>query len=76
MFAHMPKTPRLIGSAQAAKILGVDRATVNRWAQAGYLEAAYEPDTETGARLYDPDVVDQLAAARKTEAASTAGAAS
>lgn len=76
MFAHMLKTPRLIGSAQAAKILGVDRATVNRWAQSGYLAAAYDPDTETGARLFDPDLVDQLAARRHQDTESTSGAAS
>lgn len=72
----MPKTPRLIGSAQAAKILGVDRATVNRWAQSGYLAAVYSPETETGARLFDPDVIDQLAARRRQDTARASGAAS
>lgn len=62
----MHKNPRLIGSAQAAKIFGVDRATINRWAQAGEIPVAYDPETEKGARLFDADVIEQLAREKAT----------
>lgn len=65
----MPKNTPLIGSAQAAKIFGVDRATFNRWVAAGRIPVAVEMEGETGARLFDADVIDQLAAQR-TEKAS------
>lgn len=62
MFAHMHKNPPLIGSAQAAKKFKVDRATFNRWVVAGRIPIAVEMDGETGARLFDADLIDQLAA--------------
>lgn len=60
----MHKNAPLIGSAQAAKVLKVDRATFNRWVKAGRVPAAVEMDGITGARLFDADVIDQLAADR------------
>jgi predicted site-specific integrase-resolvase len=70
MFVRMQKNPRLIGSAQAAKILGVDRATLSRWCQAGDVPVAYDPGTRTGARLFDVEAIEQLAAERQREKAS------
>lgn len=67
MFVHMPNLPRLIGSAQAAKIFDVDRATFNRWVKAGRVPVAVEMDGETGARLFDPAVIAQLADERAAE---------
>ena len=61
-----PPAP-LIGSAQAAKVFGVDRATFNRWVKAGDVPVAYEMDGATGARLFDADVIDQLAAKRRND---------
>lgn len=69
MFAHMSKNLPLIGSAQAAKVFGVDRATFNRWVAAGRIPVAVEMDGATGARLFDADLIDALAAQR-TERAS------
>lgn len=61
----MHKNTPLIGSAQAAKAFGVDRATFNRWVKAGRIPVALEMDGATGARLFDADVIDQLAAKHK-----------
>lgn len=58
----MPKNAPLIGSAQASKVFGVDRATFNRWVASGEIPVAHQMDGETGARLFDADVIDQLAA--------------
>jgi predicted site-specific integrase-resolvase len=60
----MHKSTPLIGSAQAAKRFGVDRATFNRWVKAGKIPVVIEMDGHTGARLFDADVIDQLAANR------------
>lgn len=70
MFAHMSKNQPLIGSAQAAKRFKVDRATFNRWVAAGRIPVAVEMDGPTGARLFDADVIDSLAAERTEQAAS------
>jgi predicted site-specific integrase-resolvase len=58
----------LIGSAQAAKKFGVDRATFNRWVAAGQIPIAVALDGTTGARLFDADVIDQMAAERGEKA--------
>jgi predicted DNA-binding transcriptional regulator AlpA len=71
-FTHMPKTAPLIGSAQAAKILKVSRATFNRWVAAGEVPVAVEMDGLTGARLFDADVIEALAAAKVTTAGDVA----
>lgn len=70
MFVHMHKNVPLIGSAQAAKAFGVDRATFNRWVKAGNVPVAVEMDGATGARLFDADVIDTLAARYLSERAS------
>lgn len=69
MFVRMLKLPRLIGSAQAAKILDIDRATFNRWVKAGRVPVAMEMEGPTGARLFDAEVIEALATQR-AEAAS------
>jgi len=60
----MLKNAPLIGSAQAAKIFGVDRATFNRWVAAGQIPIAVDMDGRTAARLFDADLIDQLARER------------
>lgn len=42
----------LVGSAQAALILDVDRATFNRWAKRGLVPTALIAPGLTGMRLY------------------------
>lgn len=58
----MTKNAPLIGSQQAAKVFGRDRATFNRWVAEGRIPIAVEMDGQTGARLFDADVIEQLAA--------------
>jgi predicted site-specific integrase-resolvase len=60
----MHKNTPLIGSAQAAKVFGVSRATFNRWVASGDIPVAVVMDGLTGARLLDADIIDQLATAR------------
>lgn len=62
---HMHKPTQLIGSAQAAKAYGVDRATFNRWVNAGLVPIAVEMEGKTGARLFDAEVIDRLVAERQ-----------
>ncbi|WP_372736707.1 hypothetical protein [Nocardioides sp.] len=57
----MHKNRPLIGSAQAAKAFGIDRATFNRWVIEGRVPIAVKVDGRTGARLFDADLIDQLA---------------
>lgn len=64
----MVRNTPLIGSAQAARVFKVDRATFNRWVAAGKIPVAVEMDGATGARLFDADVIDQLAAERSEKA--------
>lgn len=71
--AHMHKNAPLIGSAQAAKVFEVDRATFNRWVAEGLIPVVAELDGQTGARLFDADVIDEIAArsnGKKPEAAA------
>lgn len=58
----MTKNAPLIGSQQAAKVFRVDRATFNRWVAEGRIPVAITMDGATGARLFDADVIDELAA--------------
>lgn len=50
--------------AQAAKVLGVDRATVRRWVEAGRLSSLAKLPGRTGAYLLDPAEVQALAERR------------
>lgn len=63
IFAHMNKTD-LIGSAEAAQILGVDRATFNRWAVKGLISTAFKAPGYTGPRLFDRKEIERSAKER------------
>lgn len=67
MIAAMPSD--LIGSVEAASILGVDRSVLTRLVQSGRLARAHKLPGENGAALYHRADVEALAATR-TEAAS------
>lgn len=69
MFPHMFKNPRLVGSAQAAKIFGVHRATFTRWVQAGEVPIFTQVEGRTGAQLFDLDVIEELAREREKASA-------
>lgn len=59
----------LIGTAEAAQILGVDPATVLRWVASGDLPFVRKLPGATGAVLYDGAVVRRKAAERVIERA-------
>ena len=54
-------TLALIGAVEAAKRLGMHRQTFNKLAAAGEVPAAMQLPGRTGARLFDPAVIDALA---------------
>lgn len=55
-------TPRpLVGSAQAAATLGISRATFNRWVALGRITPTVNMTGVSGARLYDPHLIDAYA---------------
>lgn len=68
----MPRNLPLIGSAQAARMFRVDRATFNRWVKAGQIPVSVEMEGSTGARLFDADVIQLLAERKATAQGETA----
>lgn len=60
----MPPASDLIGSAESARIAGVNVATVNRWAASGVLPVAARLPGRTGARLFRRRDVERLAKSR------------
>lgn len=66
-----PMPSDLIGTVEAAAILGVDRSVLTRLVQTGRLERAHQLPGTNGAALYRRSDVEALAAERTdTEAAS------
>jgi predicted site-specific integrase-resolvase len=55
----------LINSAEAARILGVDRATFNRWAKRGLVPIAITGPGLTGMRFFRRADILELAARRQ-----------
>jgi hypothetical protein len=62
----MPQTPtaEYIGAAEAARRLGIDRSTFNKQVRMGAIPTALKLPGRTGARLFDPAVIDRLAQER------------
>jgi predicted site-specific integrase-resolvase len=54
----------LIGSAEACRILAIDKATLSRWITAGQLDAAHKLPGPNGAYLFHRADINQLAAER------------
>lgn len=67
----MEPPPTLIGAAEAARILGVNRGTISRLAAAGEIQTAVELPGRTGARLFEIAEIERYQARRR----ATAGAA-
>jgi len=63
MFTHM-KQADLIGSAEAAQILRINRATFNRWAAKGMIPTALKAPGFTGPRLFDRSEIELIATER------------
>jgi len=55
----------VIGTAQAARVLGVDESTVIRWAQAGKIIPAAKLPGANGAYLFTLTSIEHLASQRK-----------
>lgn len=68
------KPPDLIGTADAAKILGVSERTAKRLASSGRLPAAVKMPGETGAYLFRRSDVERMRDMRAAEAAQRAEA--
>ncbi|WP_032363994.1 helix-turn-helix domain-containing protein [Rhodococcoides fascians] len=56
----MPNPDELIGSSEAASIIGVSRATLTRWVQSGRIEPAKKLPGLTGAALFDRDEIEAM----------------
>jgi predicted site-specific integrase-resolvase len=57
----------LIGADEAGTILGVDRSTITRWAQAGKLAPIAQLFGRTGALLFAREDIEALAVGARTE---------
>ncbi len=55
----------LLSTSEAARLLGVTVATVNRWAQTGALAPEHKLPGTTGARLFSRPDVEAFADSRK-----------
>jgi excisionase family DNA binding protein len=53
----------LVGSVEAAAILGVPRVTFNRWAASGKIPAAIKASGRTGVRLFNRSDIEDFARA-------------
>ena len=49
-----PTDPVLVGSLEAAEVLGLHRNSLNRLAAAGVIKTAIKLPGRTGSRLFDP----------------------
>lgn len=64
----MPQTSppaEYLGAAEAARRLGIDRSTFNKQVRMGAIPTAMKLPGRTGARLFDPAVIDRLARLRR-----------
>lgn len=54
-----PNTPTLLGALEAARHIGVHRATLHKLTVAGHIAAAVKLPGRTGARLYTVDALEE-----------------
>ncbi|TFD83954.1 hypothetical protein [Cryobacterium fucosi] len=59
---HKTQKVNAIGSAEAARILHIDRSTLTRWAAARKIIPIFTADGDTGAMFFDPADVAALLA--------------
>lgn len=60
----MHKISNLIGSADAAKKLEIDRSTLSRWTTAGKITPEFVGNGKSGEKFYNLDDIEALAAER------------
>jgi predicted site-specific integrase-resolvase len=56
----------LIGSKESCTILGIDKATLSRWVNAGHITAAHKLPGRNGAYLFTRQSIEALATQRKS----------
>lgn len=56
----MPKPPDLVGTVEAAAILGLERSTLSRWVQLGKLTPAHKLPGKNGAVLFHRSDIEDL----------------
>lgn len=54
-------TDQLLGSAEAARCIGVERSTLTRWIATGRITPAHKMPGRTGAVLFTRDEVERVA---------------
>lgn len=52
----------LVSTAEAAEVLGINVATLNRWAVAGRIQPAFTGPGKTGARMFARADIERLRA--------------
>jgi excisionase family DNA binding protein len=72
----MQKNLDLIGSAEAADMLGIDRATVTRWVHAGTLVPFTRGSGRTGEFLFERSTVLSIAPVESASPADSTGVSS
>lgn len=60
-----PMPPTYLRAVEVAERLGHNRSTINRWATAGKLPYAIKGPGLRGLYLFDPKVIDRIAAQQK-----------
>lgn len=53
-------TPVLLGTAEACRLLEVNKSTLTRWVTAGRISAAQKLPGKNGAYLFDPAEVERV----------------
>lgn len=57
----MEPSPSLLGTAEAATRIGIERSTLTRWVAAGRIKVAAKLPGRTGAVLFTRDEVERVA---------------
>jgi predicted site-specific integrase-resolvase len=70
MTEQQPKLEDLLTSVQTAERLGIDRATLTRWVQAGRITPVMKLPGIRGPALFDPADVERVRVENQAEAAS------
>jgi excisionase family DNA binding protein len=57
----------LVGSAEAARLLGVDRSTLTRWVASDRIKVAHRMPGDSGALLFERAEVERVRTAERAE---------
>lgn len=56
----LPMTNDLLGTVEAAEVIGVERSTLSRWIASGRIETAHKLPGRTGVMLFDRREVERV----------------